>query len=40
MAFAIPVDDKLKIKESEKMDKNMDITRELKIYFKKWGWRW
>ena len=29
--FAVPVDHRIKLKESEKKDKNLDLTKELKI---------
>ena len=30
MEFAVPIDHKMKIKESEKIDKHLDLARELK----------
>ena len=44
--FAIPADHKSKIKESEKINKYFDFTRELKKTKKTkknygtWGWQW
>ena len=37
--FAVPVDHRIKLKESEKRDKYLDLTRELKNYGT-WKWRW
>ena len=37
--FAVPADQKVKIKENEKRDKFFDLARELKRYGT-WRWRW
>ena len=39
MDFDIPVDHWVKLKESEKKDKYLDLARELKIYGT-WRWQW
>ena len=39
MDFAVPADHKVKLKESEKRDKYLDLARELKNYGTgKWRW--
>ena len=37
--FAVPADFKVKLKESDKRDKYLDLARELKNYGT-WKWRW
>ena len=39
MDFAVPADHRVKLKESEKKDKYLDLTRELKKTMETWKWR-
>ena len=38
--FAVLADHKVKLKESEKKDKYLDLARELKKNYRTWKWRW
>ena len=38
--FAVPVDHKVKLKESEKKVKYIDLARELKKKCETWMWQW
>ena len=37
MKFAVPIDPRVKLKESEKRDKYLDLTRELKPPWNMWA---
>ena len=37
--FAVPADHRVKLKESEKSDKYLDLARELKKTMELWKWR-
>ena len=38
--FGILVHYRVKIQESEKRDKYVDLTKELKKYYRTWEWQW
>ena len=40
MDFTVSVDHRVKLKESEKRDKYLDLARELERNYETWKWRW
>ena len=38
--FAVPADHRIKLKESKKRDKYLDLAREIKKYYGTWKWWW